>query len=359
VKYAQTGPDAPLKADAPLLAEASLLRGGTDQEKDAVANVVMEGATVVISGSTPEDADWLSALAGTPVTLTVQPYLKWSGRGMRNGYSPFTAGLSHQDLYWKRIDLAESGGQQSDNPDLAIEAFQDYSVYARGAKELVWPGALLELKVGEGTLLLDQRRWMTSSADLAKLASRNVSALMQGLGVKMEPAVVRRQLPRELDYRTMDLRQFNNRSLRDDKSEDGEGGWSDQGVGADLKTFKTGKLNLQGIPFFVAEHPNSCIVLRNKNRPYPEKYPPEVTLPVGYPVEGFYFLQGFAYCGDKPISVFQILYEDGTTYDVNVIGAVNARDWAQGPSSGFPHEKDTSSSVAWTGSSDMFPVVAV
>ncbi len=359
VKYVAANLDAPLNPGAPILAEAGLLREATDQQKEALVRALADGCALVISCPAPEDAAWLSKLAGTPITLTVPPYLKWQGRGMRNGYSPFTAGLSHQDLYWKRFDLAESGGQQSDDPELAIEPLQDYAVAAPGAKVLVWPGALLELKVGKGTLLLDQRRWMTSSAELAKPASRNVSALMQGIGVRIAPAVVLRQLSKDLDYKTVDLTPFNNRSLRDEKSEDGEGGWSDQGSGADLKAFKTGKINCQGIPFLVGDHPNSCIVLRNKNRPYPDKYPSEVTIPVGYPVEGFYFLQGFAYCGGALISVFQVVYDDGTTYDVKVIGDVNAKDWAQGPSNGFPYEKDTFSSVAWTGSSSMFPVVAV
>jgi len=358
VKYEKANLDQPPKTDAPIVVEAALLRGETDRKKDVLAKALADGATVVVSCPAPEDAAWLSKLAGTPVTLTVQPYLKWTGRGMRIGYSPFTAGLSHQDLYWKRFDGAESAYQQSDQPDLAIEPFQDYSVKAKDAVVLIHPEALLELKVGKGTLLMDQRRWMTASADLAKLASRNVSALMQGLCVKMEPAPVLRQLPKELDYRTVDLTPFNNRSLIDDTSENGEGGWSDQGSNADLEAFKTGKLNFQGIPFFVGDNPKSCIVLKNVNRPYPDKYPSEVKIPIGYQVEGFYFLQGFAWCGGGLISIFQIVYDDGTTYDIKVIGDVNAHDWAGGPNNSFPHEKDTFSSVAWVGPSAMFPVVA-
>ena len=359
VKYEMVKADSPLNTDAPILAEASLLRTETDQKRDFLAQALAEGATVVISCPTPEDSEWISKLAGTPVTITVQPYPNWHGRGMRIGFSPFTAGLSHQDLYWKRLDGGETSKSQWDDPQYTIEAFQDSSANAKGATELVFPGALVELKVGKGTLLMDERRWMTGNGELAKLAARNLSALMIGLGTAIQPVVEIRQLPRELDYKTIDLTLFNNRSLKDDKAEDGEGGWSDQGAGADLKSFTTGKLNFQGIPFFVGDHPKSCIVLRNKNRSHPEKFPAEVTIPVGYPVEGFYFLQGFAYTGSKPISVFQVIYEDGTSYDINIVGGVNAKDWAAGPSSGFPHEKDTSSSVAWTGSSDMFPVVSV
>ena len=359
VPYEIVKTDAPFKTDSPILAEASILRSETDQKRDTLAGALANGATVVISAPLPQDAEWLSKLAGTPVAITVQPYSNWHGRGMRIGYSPFTAGLSHQDLYWKRLDGGETSKSQWDDPQYTIEAFQDASASAKGARELIFPGALLKLNVGKGTLLIDERRWMTANGELAKLAGRNLSALLIGLGAAIEPVVEVRQLPKELDYRTIDLTQFNNRSLRDDKAGDGEGGWSDQGAGADLKSFPTGKLNFQGIPFFVGNDPRSCLVLRNENRSYPEKYPTEVTIPVGYPVEGFHFLQGFAETSDKPISVFQMIYDDGTTYDVKVIGDVNANDWAAGPGNSFPHEKDTSSSVAWTGSSDMISVATI
>jgi hypothetical protein len=109
----------------------------------------------------------------------------------------------------------------------------------------------------------------------------------------------------------------------------------------------------------VAAPPNSCLVLRNASRPFPAKYPSEVTIPIGYAVEGFHVLQTFAGAGDKPIATLQMVYGDGTTHDVKLIGDVNARDWAQGPSSRFPHEKETATSVAWTGSSETFPVITV
>jgi len=359
VPYELMKPGSPLKTNSPVLAEASILRAETDQQRVSLARVLTDGGTVVISCPAPQDSEWLSKLAGTPVTITVQPYSNWHGRGMRLGYSPFTAGLSHQDLYWKRLDGGETAKSQWDDPQYAIEAFQDSSASAKGGSELVFPGALVKINVGKGTLVIDQRRWMTTNADIAKLAARNLSALMIGLGATIEPVIEVRQLPKELDYKTIDLTQFNNRSLHDDKAGDGEGGWSDQGSVADLKSFATGKLNFQGIPFVVGDHPKSCVVLRNKDHSHPEKHPAEVTIPVGYPVEGFHFLHGFADIGGKPVSGFQVLYENGTTYDVKVVGDVNARDWASGPSNNFPHEKDTLSSVAWTGSSDLVPVASI
>jgi hypothetical protein len=360
VTYELAESNATFRADRPILAEAAMLRDAGEPVRESLAAALRAGAKLAVSCPEPADADWLSRLSGTPVRLTVQPFGNWHGRAKRQGYSRFTAGLSHQDFYWKRFDGAEQAGAQADNPELAIDAIQDFAVYADGARELVWPGTLVELKVGQGTLLIDQRRWMTDQAPLAKLASRNVSALVTGLGVAMAPAVPIRPLPKDLDYRPIDLTPLAGRSLRDEKSDDGEGGWSDQGAGADLRSFKTGKLNFQGIPFYVGPHPRSCIVLRNTNRPQPQKYPTEVIIPVGEAVEGFYVLHGCAYTGDNnPITAVEVQYEDGTRAEFRFIGSVNTKDWARGPQSGFPLEKDTFTSVAWTGSSTMWPVVSV
>lgn len=353
--------DAPLDVNSPTLVEAALARAASEDERSRLASYLQGGGTLVISCPTPDDTDWLSQLAGNNVQFTVQKHLNWHGRGMRKGYSPFTAGLSHLDLYWKNYDQSELASNQAEDITLAIEPLQDYSVTAEGAKELVWPGAMLELKVGKGTLLIDQRRWATSAGALTRHASRNISAMLLGLGVKMAPAMPQRQLPKEVDFRTIDLTQFANRSLADEKSEDGEGGWSDQGTGADLRTFTTGKLNMQGIPFVVGDNPRSCVVLGSINRPGYDKMPKEVSIPVGYATEGFYFLHGFAYSGEggATMSVYQVVYADGTTFDIALKGGINTRDWATSPSSSFAREKNTTSTVAWTGSCDMFPAIAV
>jgi len=53
-------------------------------------------------------------------------------------------------------------------------------------------------------------------------------------------------------------------------------------------------------------------VLSSKSRPFPEKLPGEVTIPIGYPTEGFYFLHTSAYGGEY-VALYQIQYADGTT----------------------------------------------
>lgn len=350
--------DAKLDPKAPLLIEAEIARKATDAQRANLASYIKAGGTAVVSCPTPEDEAWVTALAGTDVKFTLQKYITWRGRAMRIGYSPLTAGISHLELYWKNYDKAESAGGQSDNYSLTIEPIQDFSVSAAGARELVWPGAMLELKVGSGTLVIDQRRLNTVNPKLATHATRNTSALLMGLGVKMDPAMPKRSLPKEIAYRTIDLTQFANRSFIDEQADDGKGGWTDQGPGADLRTFPAGKYSLHGVPFVIGKDPNNCIVLASAQRPGADKMPREVVVPIGYPIEGLDFLHANALTpAGKTAAVYQVIYEDGSTFEIPLKGEVNIRDWSSRPA-GFSQEKNTSSTIAWTGSCEMYKIVA-
>jgi len=315
------------------------------------------GATFVVAGARMDDAKWLSALAGRKVRITVPRYRMWEGRGYRNGFDPLTAGLSQVDLYWKRYGKSERDWAQAEDPTFIIEQLQYFSVQAREARELVFPGVLLELAVGKGRLIIDQRRWTTSNEKLVRLADRNVSALALGLNVKVAPYVAPRALPKKIAYRPIDLTPFANRSLRDDVPGDGKGGWSDQGPTADLRSFPTGKRRFRGVPFTIGSGAKSIIVLASKKRPGFATMPREVTIPVGYQVEGFYFIHSSAYTG-RQAGLYQIQYADGTTHEIQLVSGENIRDWVSSDLGEFPRERGTKSMVAWTGSCKMWPTIS-
>ena len=348
-------PDAPVLPGAVVLLDAES-KPGADQVA-RLAQALREGARVVVTGLRPADVPWLSRLAGTQVNVTVPPYLMWRGRGYRKGCHPLTAGLSHADLYYKKKDNAESGSAQAEDPSLAIEPFQHVSASVPGWRELVFPGALVAGPVGRGELVLDQRRWMTGSEKLQTQARRNLSALMLGLGVEVAPVAKPRALPERVDYRHIDLAPFANRALVDGQAEDGVGGWSDQGPTADLRTFKTGRRSFQGVPFTIAEAPRSIIVLAGAGRP--GTLPSEITIPIGFKAEGFYFLHSSAYSAAKLVCMYQVQYSDGGVCDIQVRNEENIRDWAAKPGPFLREKKHTRTEVAWTGSTPMWPLVGV
>jgi hypothetical protein len=344
--------------DSPYLLDADSARQLDSGKRAEFAQRLREGATVAVVNTTPEDQKWLSGLAGTPVEIAAQPYPLWDGRGFRKGWSEYTAGLSHIDLYWKRFDGAESAAGQADDPNNVIESFQDYSASADKGRELIFPGALVEIKVGHGTLLLDQRRWTTENQALLKLAARNISCLMTSLDVKVAPYVQPKELPKDCDYKTVDLRPLANRALIDDVAEDGKGGWTDQGPNADLRTFPTGKQSFKGVPFFIGEAPKSCIVLASNARPGKDLMPKAVEIPIGFPAEGLFFIHGSAYTGYYTvIGNYRINYKDGTFTDIPLKGVENISDWARPIP--LNNEKGTSSILAWTGKNNVFPLIGV
>jgi hypothetical protein len=363
-------PTTKIDASSAVLIDASSLPSAIRNPQSAIvagwAQALADGATVVVSGAVPADAEWLGKLAGTDVRFTVVPYLMWEGRGYRTCLDAPVASLSQIDLYYKRFAGNEGATGQACDATLTIEPMQDWAVQAAGARELVFPGAMVSLKVGKGTLYIDQRRWMTGHEQLQKVAQRNLCALALGLGVNVAPAVSIRELPRNITYRPVDLSAFANRALADETPDDGVGGWTDQGKTGDLRTFPTGTNNFAGVPFNVPGSPGgpketdkSVIVLSCKDRPGADKLPAEVTIPLGQKLEGLCFMHSCAYSGNGAmVGLYQIQYADGSKVDIPLYSDVNIRDWAGTPGP-LVREKGTSSAVAWTGSCKMFPVIGV
>jgi hypothetical protein len=337
----------------------------------AWAKAVQGGATFVVSGATPEDGAWLTKLAGLhSVFINVPLYHQWLGRGYRVGYDKLTAGLSHCDEYFKRYDGSEPAGGQAEEPALAtLDPFQDFSVSVAttnldlsmfpSVKELVFPGAMVEIKIDQGRLIIDERHWMAADSRILRYAQRNLTSLALGLGVQIAPVATPRELPKEVAYNPIDLTAFANRSLVDDVADDGKGGWSDQGAEADLRTFPTGNQVFQGVPFYI-DKDKSCVVLASSGRPGFKAMLKEVTIPMGQKVEGLYFLHSAAYSGNRLIGMYQIQYDDKgkTTFDIPLVGDENLRDWASTPGP-LLREKGTESNVAWTGKCKMFPSISV
>jgi hypothetical protein len=341
-----------------ILVDAAAGRDLAAAERAALGAALRGGATVVVAGATPADTNWLSELAGTPVSVTVTPYRMWEGRAYRRGWSRWTAGLSHLDHYWKRYDGDEGASMQAENPANVLEPLQYYSVRVAGGQEQVYPGALVEVTVGQGRLLLDQRRWWTSQAAVAKLARRQVSALMTGLNVAVSPPPPARGLPESVDFRPVNLGALANRSLFDETAGDGKGGWTDEGSACDLRRFPRGWQHIYGVPFDLGPSPTGAVALVSRTVGGAGGLPGEVLIPLGFAAEGLYFLNVAAGCADRaPAGEYRIEYEDGQSARIALVGGDNILDWTR------PHQlrgaRGTQSQIVWTGSNGRHPLIAV
>ena len=348
----------PVPETAVLLLDAGSL-SATFQPPAHWARALRSGATVLVHGARPEHREWLSALAGQPLGLAVQPWGMWEGRAYRNGCGGLLPGLSQIDLYWKRYDGSEGAGAQADDPSLKIEDPLHYAVAAEGACEHVFPGGLVEIPVGQGRLLVDQLRWETPQPKLERLSNRVVSALMLGLGVAIAPYTPSRELPREIAYQPQDLTSLANRGLADQQGDDGQGGWSDQGPDLDLRNFPTGRQHFGGVPFVIGAEPRCCLVLKSDARPFPDRLPADVPIPVGLRLEGLSFLHAATFAGSgQQVGLYQIEYADETVQEIKLVADENIRDWVSPPAL-LPREKGTQSRIAWTGTTKVFPVTSV
>ena len=357
VKFQMAKPGDPLVAQNTLLLDAATLSKDfavPQAWKDALA----QGATILVHGAAVAQKPLLESLAGKTVQMTVQPYAMWEGRGCRNGFTWLTAGLSQIDLYWKDYDGSEGGVWQAEQPKLKIEDLCYWSIKADGAVEHVYPGMLVEIPVGKGKLIVDQIRWETQHKKLDRLTIRVVSALMTSLNIGIAPYAAPRSLPADIVYKPVDLSSFCNRGFKDDVGDDGKGGWPDQGPKADLREFPTGEQNLGGVPFAVGKEPRTCIVLKSNRRPFPELYPDEATIPLGFAAEGLFFLHSTSWGGQEPTGLYQIQYADGTIAEIVLVENENIFGWNRAPAE-FPRERGTRSHVVWTGACELFPSIVV
>jgi hypothetical protein len=353
----------PIAADAKLDGESVVLVDAATLPADFATpadwkKAMDEGAVILVHGAAPAQKRLLEAISGASVEITVQPYAMWEGRGCRNGFTWLTPGLSHIDLYWKDYDGTEGATAQAEWPKLKIEDLCYWSIRAEGAVEHIYPGALVEIPVGKGKLIVDQVRWETTNKKLNRLTSRVVSALMAGLNVRVAPYVPPRALPADIVYKPVDLSAFCNRGFKDDVGDDGKGGWPDQGKKADMREFPTGDQNFGGVPFSIGKEPRTCIVLKSNSRPLPDLYPDETTIPLGFRAEGLCFLHSTSWGAQAPTGIYDIQYTDGTSAQIVLVENENIFGWTRTPAE-FPRERGTRSRVAWTGSTGIFPDICV
>ena len=344
----------------------TLIDLGTDKAPaDAAAwrDYALRGGTVLVHRVTPRDQAWLESLTGAKVGIQVQPYKAFDDRQILQRRDGLATGLSNLDLYWRTQTPGEGPGdywQVSCGVEKGMERGQvRYVVRVEGATEYMFPGGLLEVPVGKGRVVVDQIKWEMPDKDMiCGSPNRCISVLLTNLGVTRKLPVPRPTLPKDVTYEPIDISAVANCGFKDDKAGDGIG-WLDWGPEMDLRSFPTGKVRLDGVPYLVPTGDKNAIVLRTNHVKSLEKYPDSVTVPVNKGrVAGLLFIHtgGWAH-GLEPYGERQIEYGDGTK-EVIRINETNSGDWNPGTDS-FPNEEGTTTTVAWKGANERYPVIRV
>ncbi|MBI2301991.1 MAG: right-handed parallel beta-helix repeat-containing protein, partial [Armatimonadetes bacterium] len=223
------------------------------------------------------------------------------------------------------------------------------------------PGLDLRLQpdsigVDQGELLADvpedalgRQRPLGGAADIGPYETAGTRQIVQ------RPAI-----PRVASFFQVDLSKLVNRAFADEKADDGQGGWSDQGPTTDLRMFPTGKQTFGEVPFDILS-PVGCVVLKSGYRPQSTDLPERVVIPVHHKADVLYFLHSGAWIGGGRLQWSYIIHRgDGTSETLKVIAGDSLRDWSD-PNAALPFDREypTTTTVAWSGANQTFDKVSV
>ena len=255
------------------------------------------------------------------------------------GRSDITEGIGNSDLFW----IEHGWGIATSSQQIGTQKLE-----IAGATALTEPALLQELRIGKGRFVIDQINWFETRSSKAKFLG---SAILTNLGVGAD--LSKQYIVNEADFFQVSLNKYANRSLRDDKAGDGQGGWTDQGEN-DLRSMPTGHQILSGVPFdIVDESGGKAIVLAGGTLSYlPKKVE---NIGIGREAKSLIFLQGAAWCesANKVLWKYIIRYKNGEIVEVPVESEVNIRDWWNQPA-------DLSGAkIAWSGGNQVHAPVTL
>lgn len=131
----------------------------------------------------------------------------------------------------------------------------------------------------------------------------------------------------------LDLCAAMNRGLTDETANDGLGGWTDAGKGAQFDRLPRGFHRFDNLMVFRMVQPeqnggNACIVLKGPGRDqFPEASPP---ITVGERLERLYFLNTLMWvkaAAGEPVLTYDVTYQDGSKVAIDLRNQVDIADW--------------------------------
>ena len=185
-------------------------------------------------------------------------------------------------------------------------------------------GGVLNISGIFSAQLLDNRRYKRQSCGLRLLFSGGSGKVKQaGLACRMSY--------RPYESTPLDISAAANRAFRDDRADDRQGSWNDQGPGNDLRMLPAGKQKWGGLDFLLldhaANHGRTCIALKGKARP---ELPIEASVPVnGKSGRYLYLLNalGWEPVKETPVGNITVRYENGTQDILPVVSGIHTANF--------------------------------
>jgi hypothetical protein len=318
----------------------------TPSRLEALRLFADRGGDVLVRNITPESQGQVEQLLGESIELSTINAVTWQGRAIRSTFNPVTAGINNYDLFWREPPVSYNYRRMFQSKDAILAPLGHYSIESLTGVSPFFPALLRVSRKGTGRIILDNLNWTSNAEGVSKSARRIASSLLTNLGVKLKGSK-KPSLPANLTYNPVDISGQMNRSFIDEVSGDGKGGWSDQGPKMDLRRFPADQAiqTFNGVPYRI-EKPLSCIALKSR---YRKSAPLSVLLPVNQKADVLFFLHSCAWTSKTHHASYVVQYQDGSEYEIKLVGGINLRDWAEKAcDSPYHNEIDTISCLAWT-----------
>ena len=241
------------------------------------------------------------------------------------------------------MPLGESGDVVVDGKKLELpEVYKESCIFNGNVRSLQFgsDGRIVTVEGDFALLIQDDRKW-----DNQYFVFRIGSTPSAG---KIDDAVLKVRIRLETPFTVpADLKNVFNMGFKDEKPNDGQGGWTDQGPTNDLRMMKPGRLSALGVDFDIVNpgrnDGRSCLVLSSRQR----KFPAEKSVVLdgaGKEFQYLYLLHASAWTpsASMPVGMLIAEYADGSTKEFPVLAGRDVGNWYQpyGVANGV---------VAWTG----------
>ena len=309
---------------------AVLVDGSRTLSAAEIAALKASGKTVFVFNPGSE-----FGLATRPVTAKA-----WKGRAVvRGGEDPLVQGLTNNELMWRgkfedeKTAIADLGAAEFADPSGALL----YPNYAKRDGNFVFLTADPKIK----------------KAAVNAMARRFWSTLFSNAGIRLVP-FAKVAMPKGLTFTTLDLSAYLDRTLTDEKADDGLGSWNDQGMEQHLPMKFSHPIAWVGkVPYDVKPSGPCAVTLKTEHRTFGVS---NVVLKVGRTVDTVNWLYSSAWTSKGKLHyTVHLHYTDGTTATVEGRGGANVEDCFK-PQPDLSEEIDTLTSFrSWKTSHPVFP----
>ena len=156
-----------------------------DGDVPALKNFVSAGGILFIQGTTPENVGKVSKVCGSELKVFKPGPLQWTGRAVKLGGVPETAGLTNYDFFWKMKSETEDSFACYYSEKTAITDLGAWVIKSDVGESLLFPSYIVKTNFGKGRIILDNLNWANPKPENSDCCSRILSTLMTNVGVKI------------------------------------------------------------------------------------------------------------------------------------------------------------------------------